>query len=440
MKSASRNSSPAPNSRATAARIVATWLTEGQFPDRMLEADIADRAFVTELVLGVVRRHRSLEWLRASLVPRRPVTAIDACLMVGLYQLLFLDDVQPYAAVNETVEAAKSVGGAKAASLVNAVLRRAQSGRSAFFQSLEKQPLGIRCSHPDFLVGRWTRQFGAANAARLCEWNNRTPDVVVRIIDSVAAVSDRRSDNAPIRYDPRRPEVAATERKKRLIAIGAGPHAFDPMRFFVLPHGARITELPGFREGWFTVQDPATSVATDLLGAKPGERVLDACAAPGGKTIALAEAMQGRGELVAADSSAHRLKILRENLARTQFDGFVNVTEGAASGTFDAILLDVPCTNTGVIRRRPDARWRFTPERLDDAARQQKAILDDATKLVAPVGRIVYSTCSLEPEENEEQLRAWLAQHADFRLAEERRLFPPDSQTDGAYAALLVRG
>ncbi|OQW94775.1 MAG: hypothetical protein BWK77_08585 [Verrucomicrobia bacterium A1] len=185
----------------------------------------------------------------------------------------------------------------------------------------------------------------------------------------------------------------------------------------------------------------------DLLHPQPGERVLDACAAPGGKTILAAEAMKGQGTLVAMDPAVPRLAPLRQNVARLQL-GVVTIVQGDAArpqavpeleAGFDAVLLDVPCTNTGVIRRRPDARWRFSPERLKAAVERQRAILDGAAPLVKQGGRLVYSTCSLELEENEEQVRGWLARHPEFTLAESRRLFPPETGTDGAFSALLLR-
>ncbi len=399
------------NSRLAAARIVSSWIKSDTFPDRELDAVENARAFVMEVVLGIVRWYGALTWIRDRRVQQRPRPAVDACILVGLYQLLFMDDVQEYAAVNETVEAAKAAGGEKAANFVNAVLRRAQADKRRIFQALEKQPLTTRLSHPKLLIDRWTKQFGDAAMARLCEWNNRRADVVVR-----------------------------TNRK---YSIEGQPHPFAPDRFLILPRGVSVTDVPGFAEGAFYVQDPSTSVAPELLDAKPGETVLDACAAPGGKTLQIAEMMKGQGTLVAMDPAADRLQPLRENIARLKWD-FIQVIEGDVTkqrmaARFDAILLDVPCTNTGVIRRRPDVRWRFSPERLRAACDKQAAILDAAAERLADGGRIVYSTCSLELEENEGRIDRWLARHPQFRLADSRRLFPPESGTDGAFAALLVR-
>jgi 16S rRNA (cytosine967-C5)-methyltransferase len=326
-----------------------------------------------------------------------------------------MDDVQEYAAVHETVEAAKAAGGGKGAGFVNAVLRRAQAEKKKIIHALEKQPASVRLSHPRLLIERWTKQFGADAAIRLCEWNNRRADVVLRLNKILVDTH----------------------------LIAGEPHPFEPGRFLILPRGVSVANLPGFADGWFYVQDPSTSVAPSLLNPRPGETVLDACAAPGGKTMQLAELMRGQGTLVAMDPSADRLKPLRENIARLKWN-FIRIVEGdltqeKPSTRFNAILLDVPCTNTGVIRRRPDARWRFSPKRLRVACDKQTAMLDAAAACLESGGRIVYSTCSLELEENEGQVDRWLARHAEFKLANSKKLFPPESGTDGAYAALLIR-
>lgn len=399
------------NSRLAAARIISTWLKSDIFPDRELDAIETDRAFIMEMVLGVVRWYGALSWIRDRRVQQKPRPEIDACILVGLYQLLFMDDVQEYAAVNETVEAAKTAGDAKIASFVNAVLRRAQADKKNTLQALEKQPAVVRLSHPQLLIDRWTKQFGAEAVTRLCEWNNRRADVVIRV--------------------------------NKTVQVDGQPHPFAPDRFVILPRGINVTNLSGFADGSFYVQDPSTSVAPALLNPRPGETVLDACAAPGGKTMQLAELMKGQGTLVAMDPAADRLKPLRENIARLKWN-FIHVVEGDITADttpdcYDAILLDVPCTNTGVIRRRPDARWRFSPERLRVACDKQAAILEAAAAHLNPGGRLVYSTCCLELEENEGQVDRWLTRHAEFRLVDSKKLFPPESQTDGAYAALLVK-
>jgi 16S rRNA (cytosine967-C5)-methyltransferase len=421
------------SSRGAAAGILYEWLRTGAFPDRLLEAQDGDRAFVTEVVLGVVRWFRLLEFYRDRLVARKPRIAADAFLLAGLYQVLFMDDVVEYAAVNETVADAKTALGQPLADFVNGVLRNALRQKVALGTMAAAQPEGVRFSHPDALVGRWERAFGRENMLRLCAWNNVRPETVVRI------------------------NTSRTDMKAFLAALAASgmdarPHPRRPGDCAVLPRGARIDRLPGYGEGLFAVQDPSTLQAVDLLDPKPGESLLDVCAAPGGKTAAAADRMRGSGILVAADRAEARLGRLRDNLARLGHS-FVSVRRADATSAkelkaealhagvaaFDAVLADVPCTNTGVLRRKPDARWRFSVERLSELNGTQRRVLDASASVVKPGGRLVYSTCSLEPEENERLVGGWLAERPDFQLRGESHVFPPDAGADGAYAALLMK-
>lgn len=417
-------------SRQVAARAIARWLQTGDFPDRLIESVARDRAFVMETVYGVVRQFRALDFLCELLVPRAPKPALHACLLLGLYQLLFMDDQQDFATVHATVEAAKAEAGPQKAGLVNAVLRRVQRERAELQQALARAPLAVRMSHPDVLFDRWTAAFGQDTARHLCEWNNSRPETVLRL-------------------NSLRADMDTFTRALRDAGIETHPHPFAVESCLVVGRGVKLTDLPGFREGWFFAQDPSAAVAALLLAPKPGERVLDACAAPGGKTVVLAEQMHGQGELVAMELHEDRIVRLLENAERLQLAN-VRIVKGDASQWpstpdelqlagegFDRILLDVPCTNTGVIRRRPDARWRFSPERLAKLNAVQRAILDRAAGLVKPGGVIVYSTCSLEPEENLGMVNSWLAGHPLFSLEEQRLLLPPETSTDGAFAARL---
>ena len=420
------------NSRHVAAKLILLWLKSGAFPDRLLDRVHHDHAFVMEMVLGSVRQFRVLEWLVGRLAARKTVPELGAYAFVGLYQLFFMTQVEAYAAVNETVRAAKAEMGQRAANWVNAVLRRAMREKAAFVQALEKESPAVRLSHPDVLFDRWACHYGAARAQQLCAWNNGTPDVMLRV-------------------NGRRTSVAAVVDSLKAKDVAAEAHPFRPQEYVRLAHGVRIADLPGYEQGLFSVQDPSTSVAAELLDPQPGEVVLDACAAPGGKTGILANRLNGEGRLVAMDVHENRLERLRENARRLgwsnvhivrgdagspeSMDEVLRSTAGAAA--FDRILLDVPCSNTGVIRRRPDARWRFSPDSLARLNVNQKAILASAFSKVRPGGSLVYSTCSLEPEENESLVRNWAAGQSGALLLSEQRLFPLESQTDGAYAALI---
>jgi 16S rRNA (cytosine967-C5)-methyltransferase len=416
------------NSRAAAAVILARWLEHGGFPDREIQRVRADRAFVTELVYGAARRRRTLEWIAHGFLKHEPPPGVMACLFVGIYQLIFMDDVAAHAAVNETVEAAWRITGERFAPVVNGVLRNVGRRAEALRSQLKQQPLGIRESHPDLLVKRWTARFGPNNTEALCAWNNRRPRVVIRV--------------NPLR-------VKATVYLRRLLdaGIAAEPHPDNPGRCLVLPGGCGVKDLPGFDDGLVVVQDPSAIHAVALLGPRPGERVLDACAAPGGKLSLMAEMMNGQGTLIAMDRHADRLPPLRENIARLGLAAEVVVGDARdaqldgvlGAKPFDRILLDVPCSNTGVLSRRPDARWRFSLSRLTNLVDAQIAMLDNLAGRLSSGGSLVYSTCSLETEENEGLIARWLAARPGFRQVKTWSCFPPDSQTDGAFAALIRR-
>jgi 16S rRNA (cytosine967-C5)-methyltransferase len=371
--------------------------------------DVPDRAFITDLIYTTVRRHRTLVWALEKLVKKMPKGETEAALLVGACQILFMPSVADYAAVNETVEAAK-LASKQTAGLVNAVLRNLLRQRETLLADLAKQSVGIRTSHPDSLVTRWTEHFGEAETLALCDWNNTPAETYLA-------------------FPPGAPEP-----------------------FVLAPRGTRVEALPGYEEGAFIVQDPGTAAALDLLDIKPGLNVLDACAAPGGKTVQIAWRMGQQSSashrLVALDLHEDRLETVRANLARTK-QTWVTVCQGDltdnpgsaldAFGLFDRILIDAPCSNSGVLRRRPDARWRWTTKRMKKLADVQAVMLENALAFLAPKGRLVYSTCSLEPEENRRQITALRKAHPELACVAVEERIPTRSQTDGAFVCALER-
>lgn len=419
-----------PNSRAVAAQIIGEWMETGAFPDHLIESVGSDRAFVMEVVYGVIRWKRALEWVVKRLANRNPDKELMPFLFVGLYQILVMDKVEEYAAVNETVEAVKAAGMPHVVSFSNAVFRSALREHDLIHEELEKQPLGVRLSHPDVFISRWKKQYGEEKMIKLLDWNNSRPAVIIR---------------------PNRIKISFEEYVQMLKTAGieAEVHPFLPGECLSLARGATVTELPGYSDGLFTVQDPSTLVSVKLLDPQPGEFVLDACAAPGGKTSVIAEKMGGKGRIVAMDIQVDRLDTLKENLARMGIKSVTLAQGDAASEAdmqrvadgreFDRILLDVPCTNTGVLRRRPDARWRFTNRGQTEILGVQRQILANTAKFVKPGGVLVYSTCSLEDEEDDGIIDSWLSANPGFEKAGREKIFPPDSLTDGAYACALRR-
>ena len=394
------------SSRRSAAFIVARWIATKDFPSSMLPTG-ADRAFVQDVVYTTIRRIRPLRKVLGVLMKQWPKGELEALLYVGAAQILYMPDVPDFAAVSETVDAAKGCENPSIAKVVNGVLRNVIRRREEFEKMIADAPLEERESFPTALVRRWERRFGAENAARLCAWHNTPAETFLA-----------RRDGS----------------------------------FVKLERGQRVEDVSGYTDGDFIVQDPGTRLAVELLDPREGERVLDACAAPGGKTVQIA----WRGaSVVACEVNPKRRRRLEENLARlklgvevipelplvgTPFQG-VRGRGGDAPlpGLFHKVLVDAPCSNTGVLRRRPDARWNWNEEKLAALVKLQADILDACASRVAPDGVLVYSTCSNEPEENEAQVTAFLARHPDFSLAESRESVPFESGTDGAFAARLRR-
>ncbi len=415
------------DTRNRAARVILKWLEEGDFPDRLLADETKDRPFLMEVTYGAVKWMRQLDWLMERLANREPEPVVRAHLLAALYQVFHMDTVEPYALVDETVEAVKTARGKAGAGFVNAILRRALREKEALLKDLEAAPPAIRGSHPDVMVDRWTRLWGPERTESIMAWNNGRPSVTVRIQAS---------------------RVKPDDLKARWTAEGVSfePHPAFPDRCLMLGKGVEVTHLPGWAEGWVTVQDPSTLPAVELLDPQPGMRILDACAAPGGKLSDIVDRAGGAG-VVALDASKARMELVRENLARLGVEG-VTVMSGDLArvevqrkllegGPFDRILVDAPCTNTGVLRRRADARWRFEPDSSVRMAKAQDLLLSAAALLLKPGGRVVYSTCSIEPEEDGELVRLWLEKHPGWKTITESIWLPGEHGADGSYAAAV---
>ena len=398
------------NARREAIFALALWLARGDHPTQALPEG-PGRAFALELVGATLRHKASLEWAVGRCLRRMPGGELRAALLVGAAQLLVLN-VPDHAAIAETVQAAKPIGKG-AAGFVNAVLRRLQRERGALAEALARQPEHIRLNLPKPLWERWRRDLGPDRAAAVAEALATPPRTALRPLP-------------PFGPPP-----------------GCEAHPDDP-GFFLVPNGVRVEAVEGFAEGRFVVQDPATRHALDLLDVRPGLRVLDACAAPGGKTTQIAARLAPWPEgtcLAANEPDPARAKTLRDTLGRCGFLGRVALSERPAqelAGRYDRILLDVPCSNTGVFGRRPDARWAWTPRRLARVAALQREILSACAQLLAPGGRLVYSTCSIEPEENLGQVERFLGENPDFQLLDARLTLPSPTH-DGSFAAALTR-
>ena len=448
-------------------RAVATWVCYAvnngdqrarELLDRELERsgfDRRDRDLTTELVYGTLRRRGTLDRLVAAF-SRVPLPKIQPrvleILRLGAYQLVFLDKVPASAAVNEAVKIAKQVSSQGAAGFVNGCLRSlgraiVATGGGQGDDPRRAVPLGdgafclfdrpvlpdparslaehLAAAHsfPAWLVRRWLSRYDAATCRQLLEAANAAPGVVLRI------------NHLRTTQDDLLAELAHTGRWAR----PAGPG------HVVLEQAGDLSRLRALRDGLCTVQGMAASAAAPMLAPAAGERLLDVCSAPGSKACQLAELAGNCATVVALDISAARLRLVAENAERLGAKAVLPVAaDGCAceqvfAAEFDAALVDVPCSNTGVLARRVESRWRLSEERISRLAELQLSLVASAASVVRPGGRLVYSTCSLEPEENEGVIEKLCGDRADLCAAESRTYLPLEPGADGGYVALLYR-
>jgi 16S rRNA (cytosine967-C5)-methyltransferase len=411
-----------PPVRKLALRVLCRVETARGFADQLITALAAAqglapqaRAFLRELTYGVLRWRNQLDWMlgQCSDRPLEALTpAVRNLIRLGAYQLRFMDHIPAYAAVSETVQLAKQIGHAGVVAYVNAVLRSLERQRGAISPPEAHTDLlaylTITQSHPRWLVDRWLMHYGPQQTMAMCHANNMRPPLVVRV-------------------NPQR-----TTRGRLLDSLAADGCEAEPCRYapngvFIRSHTA-LDQLQSYREGWFTVQDEAAILCGDLLAAQPGERVLDACAAPGGKATHVAELMRDRGEILCLDHSHQRLNVVVENARRLGLQCLRCVVGKAERiefrRAFDRILVDAPCSGFGVLRRHPEAKWRKGPELIGIMARQQASILEHLSQFVKPDGILLYITCSTEPEENQHLVGEFLARHLDYELEEVRSHLP----------------
>ncbi len=410
------------NARQIALQGLRDWDDTSQFADEILARLTkkhllvsSNRALVQELFYGTLRHLESVDYVIESL--RRGSLSPQALwvLRLGVYQLLHTD-IAEHAALNETV----SLMGKNQRGFVNAILRNAQRQKEDFKAKIAGETLDIRESHPEWLVDRWTSQLGGEATERLCKWNNEPAPVYARF--------------NPLAESGRVDEVRASIEPD--LFVDGSPDFFQ-IKGQIHPDW--------LAEGLIYIQDPSTIGACNQLDAKPGESILDACAAPGGKAAFLAGAMNNEGEIIAVDNSARRIKRLQENLERMLVTN-VKVQEldwqsgdAAELPKFDGILIDAPCSNTGVMRRRIDVRWRFQPWDFDKQVKTQLEICRAVLPYLKPGGRLVYSTCSIDQDENEGVVDQLLADHSELTQDSIHRTLPWEDGVDGSFAAKLVK-
>jgi 16S rRNA (cytosine967-C5)-methyltransferase len=417
----------------------------------------ADASLATELTLGVLRWQRLLDFLLQRHLKRR-CEQLDVevllALRLGLFQLRYLDRVPPHAAINESVELVKRAHKTSAAGMVNAVLRRAATEAKITGRPLKRliptgtpaeERFGILYSHPTWIVARWMNSFGKERAIGLLQANNQPVPLTCAVLEE--ETTDR---------------VAEALRK-----AGFDVTTGRWLRGALQISGGNPALSEAYRDGRINFQDEASQMVAHLVDARDSQTILDACAAPGGKTVILAHAADPHGHLIAGDIHEHRLRMIYHQLKRMHIKNVSLATVDATrplpfSEPFDRVLIDAPCSGTGTLSRNPEIRWRLKPEDVNEAHRSQTAMLRNALAAAGKSGRVVYSTCSLEPEENENVVAAVLAETLGWQVTSGQaaltrhfhdpemagkffaaegffRTFPPEHSTDGFFAAVLAR-
>ena len=409
--------------RQVCQQLLTQWSRGEQFAATLIERacekhglQSRDRAFLQTLALGVLRNLSLLDhWIDHLRDKGAIKPAVRWLLRQGFYEAIFMRTAD-HAGVFQNVKLARRYE----KGLVNALLRRASSEKDSLLAQVETLPLPLRFSLPPMLIDRWESRFGHDDTLSLCRRVNEPASVTIRA------------------NQLKEESVAMLEAEFGAIACGAHPG------FFSCP------ELPraAIERGLCYVQDPSTAIACYLLDPQPGESVLDACAAPGGKSGILAERMRNSGQLVCVDNRPGRIEMVQGNLSRLGVTSFTtNVHDwlddkapvGLETHSFDRILIDAPCSNTGVLRRRVDVRWRLTSADVFAAMKEtQQQIVDRSLPFLKPGGTLVYSTCSIEPEENDEVVE-WLVYSRGLTLKEQRLNLPHADGSDGAFCAALIK-
>ena len=418
--------------------------------DKLLDIELKDpdlisedKALLYKIVHGVVRWMGRLDWILNGFYKGQFSKAIPNLkngLRVALYQILFLDRVPDYAAVNEAVEFVKKLQGQKPADLTNAILRNIIKNKNniRYPNPDEDLPgyLTAYYSHPSWMVKRYLKRFGREEVEKLLTFNNEKPFLTLKV------------NNLKVEQD---------EFKKLLKSVNLDycQGKYLP-EFFILKNLSNITSWEYFGKGYFSIQDESAGFACRLLDVEPGMRVLDLCAAPGGKSAYLAGLMHNEGEIIAIDRYESRLKILRKNMERLGITCVKTVETDAfdfTDGKFDRVLTDVSCSGSGTLRKKPDIKWKHDLLDLRRMSELQYKLLEKASTLVNDGGYIVYSTCSIEPEENFGIVGKFLENHNEFKLGDISNRFPQElidengciqtlphvHKSDGAFAAKLIK-
>lgn len=424
------------NARGVAVKLVTAVMDDGAYTNielnkclRSSDFDDKDRRFLTELVYGTVKSCNILDWYLNKLV-NCPIKKIEPLVLnvlrVAVFQLLYLERVPAAAVVDEAVKLAKIFANPGAAQMVNGVLRNFLRKKNQFvLPDNVVDRMALTLWHPRFLVKKWLKYYGVEDTEKLCIFNNEPASLSIRVntlqIARDALIQELKDNGV--------------EAKKSTISADG----------IILEKHQNLKNLYDRFGGKFYIQDESSMLVAELLAPEQGQKVLDLCAAPGGKTTHLAQLMQDKGEIIACDIYPHKLELIKNNaqqlginIIKTQLND-ATVLNTDFVDRFDAVLVDAPCSGLGVLRHRAEIRWRRTQENLKVFPPLQTAILTNAAQYVHKDGFLVYSTCTIEQSENHYIVTDFLQKHSNFHLISERQLLPQTDNTDGFYLAKMRR-
>lgn len=438
------------SARWIAVKLLSRYESSDSFIDKLIDAELRrtvlsppDRALVTELVNGAVRWQSRIDWILTGFYHgefTKSLPIVKNAMRIALYQMLFLSKIPPPAAINESVEIVKQLKGDKHAGIVNGVLRNIlRNVNNIRYPSREENEvlhLSVHSAHPQWMVRRYVQRFGAEEAERLLNANNVRPIITLRVNSFRSTVDDvsKALSDADIKFE------------------------ISPVH----PNSIQVTSLrdvrllPVFTEGKVTVQDASASLAVMLAEPQPGMTVYDLCSAPGGKAVHAGELMKNSGAIIAVEMYESKLKLIEENAHRSGITiiepTFGDAREFQPSALANIVMVDAPCTGLGTLSKKPDIKWRRTLDDVRKMSALQLEILNHAADLVMPGGHIVYSTCTVEPEENTGVVSKFLSSHSNFELEPADRFlssevctdgylqtFPHKHKSDGAFAARMRR-
>lgn len=381
-----------------------------------------DKAFITELVYGTVKYQLTLDWIIDQLIDKKNKLKKGPRIILRLafYQLKFMDKVPPSAATNEAVKIAKKLFHKGVAGLINGVIRNyLRNPKRVVWPDKEKDPilyLSVFYSHPEWMIERWLKRYGFLNTEKICKFNNKPAELWIRT-NTLKCTRESLQQN--------------------LIDEGCEVEESNKTpEGLLLKKTATLSSLKAFQKGLFLVQDESSMMVAHIVNVKPNDEVLDVCAGPGGKSTHLAQLMENKGKIIACDVYNHRLKLIKDNASRLGIGIIETIIQDATKigenkkKCFSRILVDAPCSGLGVLRRRPDARWRKTKKDINVLAALQREILENIISLLAPGGEMIYSTCTIEPEENIDMIRSILSKHQELKPIDLTKRIPYKPQSE----------